>query len=77
MSGKEGKRSKGRRNLYSHSKNVWTSNAATTAAASEGAAPKLFQPFGIGLNMNGSDVAAELGHALNPAPDDAEVCGNS
>ncbi|BFY98299.1 hypothetical protein BsWGS_01340 [Bradybaena similaris] len=72
MSGKEGKRSKGRRNLYSHSKNISISNAATSATASEGAAPKLFQPFGIGLNMNGSDVAAELGHALNPAPDDAE-----
>lgn len=72
MSGKEGKRWKGRRNLYSHSKKVST-NATNAAAAFDGAASKQLQPFEIGVK-NINDVAQEFTHTLKSPSDDAEVC---
>ncbi|KAK0070404.1 protein FAM193A-like isoform X2 [Biomphalaria pfeifferi] len=81
MSGKDGKRAKGRRTLYSHSKNSFSSSASNSVHSRIGAfgfgvenvtvSPKPFQTLGNSLAVNINDVATELGITLNPSHEDA------
>ncbi|XP_005091367.1 protein FAM193A isoform X2 [Aplysia californica] len=86
MSGRESKKSKGRRNLYSHSHakssassahNTGHSGVSVASASSIGAASGVttspFQPFGNSLTMNVCDVATEFGSLKTPSEDTEKI----
>ncbi|GFO13392.1 protein fam193a-like [Plakobranchus ocellatus] len=73
MSGKESKRSKARRKLYSAPTSAPTSSPCwPSATAFSSSAPTPFQPFGNGVTMNVNDVATEFGLAVQSNQADAE-----
>ncbi|XP_059163345.1 protein FAM193A-like isoform X3 [Physella acuta] len=77
MSGKDGKRAKGRRNQYSHSKNATSTSSVQSRVGAFGlgvsapTTPNPFKPFGSSVTMNVNDVATEFGFTLKPSQEDA------
>ena len=80
MTGRESKKSKSRRNLYSHAKGSSSSghntksghsgggSVTTPLGATGGAAASPFTPFGSGVTMNVCDVTTEFGSLKTVLP---------
>ena len=78
MTGRENKKAKGRRNLYSHSKgssssghnkSAGLSGSVTSPLGAVGGMPiSPFQPFGNGITMNVCDVTTEFGSLKTVLP---------
>jgi len=81
MTGRDNKKSKGRRNLYSHSKSSSSSGhnhnyvkghsgSSITSTMSASGSPSVtpFQPFGNGITMNVCDVTTEFGSIKSTLP---------
>ena len=81
MTGRDNKKSKGRRNLYSHSKSSSSSGhnhnyvkghsgSSITSTMSASGSPNVtpFQPFGNGITMNVCDVTTEFGSIKSTLP---------